>query len=326
MAKPIHVYQTYIRADVARVWQAITDPAFTARYFHAQRFESSLEPGTPYRFVGGDGTTSVEGTVVEADPPRRLVITWRVLYDVAAAEEPPSTVEWELAEAGDGLTKVTTIHRDLGRSPVTSAGVGDGWYWVLGSLKSLVETGEGLPRPDGPDAPIAPAAVAGAGEGVDEDGEDHRRHAVDANNSTWDLLGRDDLDADEADDLLGRAYAASYHWRRAARRGPENAARASWLVSRAHTALGHGELALHHADRCLAAVAAAGLEDFDLAYAREARARALACLGRPGEAAEELAAARAVPIADDEDRKIVVDDLAAGPWYGLATAGPTLDP
>ena len=116
-----------------------------------------------------------------------------------------------------------------------------------------------------------------------------------------------------------------HHWRRAARRGPENAARAAWLVSRAHVALGQGDAALYHADRSAAVVATAGLADFDLAYAHEARARALACLGRLEEAEAELAAARAVPIADDEDRQIVDGDLAAGPWFGLAAtaAGAT---
>jgi erythromycin esterase-like protein len=74
---------------------------------------------------------------------------------------------------------------------------------------------------------------------------------------------------------------------------------------------------LYHADRCAEHVAAAGLTDFDLAYAHEARARALACLGRLDEAAAELAAAREVLIADDEDRTIVEGDLATGPWYGL---------
>ena len=61
----------------------------------------------------------------------------------------------------------------------------------------------------------------------------------------------------------------------------------------------------------------AGLEDFDRAYAHEARARALACLGRVGEAAVELKAAHAVPIGDDEDRDILLGDLAAEPWYGV---------
>ena len=72
----------------------------------------------------------------------------------------------------------------------------------------------------------------------------------------------------------------------------------------------------------MAIVGDAGLADFDLAYAHEARARALACLGRSDEAADELAAARAVPIADAEDRAIIESDLAAGPWFGLPAAAP----
>ena len=67
----------------------------------------------------------------------------------------------------------------------------------------------------------------------------------------------------------------------------------------------------------MAACADAKLGDFDLAYAHEARARALACLGRRDEAVAERALAAAVPIADDEDREIVVADLAAEPWFGV---------
>ena len=311
MAKPMHVFQTYVRASAEQVWQAITDPEFTRRYFHAQRFESTLEPGSAYRFVGPDGEESVVGTIEEVERPRRLVMTWRILYDAEAAVEPPSRVEWELDDRGDGVTRVTTIHRDLGASPRTSESVGGGWYWVLGSLKSALETGDGLPRYSG-NQPAS--AVADA----EHDGDDHRRHAVDANNSAWELLDRgDDLTDEQADDLLARAYAAAHHWRRAAGAGPENAARASWLVSRAHSVLGQGDLALHHADRTASVVAASGLGDFDLAYAHEARARALACLGRLDEAAAERASARAVPIADDEDRKIFEADLDAAPWFGL---------
>lgn len=70
-------------------------------------------------------------------------------------------------------------------------------------------------------------------------------------------------------------------------------------------------------------MATAGLADFDLAYAHEARARALACLGRLGEARAERAAAQAVPVAGDEDRSIVESDLAAGPWFGLEESADT---
>jgi len=142
----------------------------------------------------------------------------------------------------------------------------------------------------------------------------HRRQAIDANNSVWELLDDETPDATE---LLSRAYAASYHWARAEGRAPENAARAAWLLSRCHVVLGHGNLALHHADECAAVVADADLRDFDLGYAHEARARALALLGRNAEAEVELTAARSVEIVDPEDRAIFDADLASPPWFAL---------
>ena len=142
----------------------------------------------------------------------------------------------------------------------------------------------------------------------------HRTQAIEANNSVWELF---DSDTPDTTELLSRAYAASYHWERAADRTPANAPRASWLLSRCHAVLGHGDLALHHADECAAAVAEAGLQDFDLGYSHEARARALAALGRTDEASAELAAARAVEIVSDQDRDVFESDLAAPPWFGL---------
>lgn len=153
------------------------------------------------------------------------------------------------------------------------------------------------------------------------DAATHRRLAIDANNSVWELLDGRVHSPEEVDELLSRAYAAAYHWQRAADRGPENAARASWLLSRCHVVLGHGELALHHADRTALVVDEAGLRDFDLGYAHEARARALACLGRLDEATRELELARSVEVADAEDRAIFDGDLAAEPWFGLAPSG-----
>ena len=317
MTAPRHIFQTFVRATPEAVWQAITDPEFTRRYFHRTAIESTFTAGAPVRYVLPDGHDAVAGEVVEVEPGRRLVMSWRVLYDTALAEEPPSTVEWIIAPGADGVTRVTTIHRDLALSPGTSASVGDGWPWILDSMKSLLETGAALEG----EPPTDAAGQADAGD--DAEGALHRRLAVDANNATWELLGTQDRTDDQVDDALERAYAAAYHWRRAARRGPEHAARAAWLVSHTHAVLGHGDLALHHADRAMALTRDAGLCDFDLAYAHEARARALACLGRHDEAAAELAAAHAVPVADPDDRAILVADLVAGPWYGLPTPTPT---
>jgi hypothetical protein len=148
---------------------------------------------------------------------------------------------------------------------------------------------------------------------TDDDATLHRAQGIAAFNSTWELLNRDDRSADEDEDMLRRAYASAYHWTRAAGRGPENEARALWLQSKVWRAVGDGERALHYADKCMAATLAAELVDFDLAYAHEARARALQLLGRDAEGAEAFAAAAAVPIADPEDAELVIADLGTWP-------------
>ena len=158
MTVPRHVYQIHIRASAEEVWQALTDPTFTRQYFHRTAIESTFIPGDPWRMTLPDGSEAACGVIEEADPPRRLVMTWQVRYDAAMAEEPPGRVEWLLTENGNGVTRVTTVHRDLGRSPLTSANVADGWHWVLDSLKSLLETGAGLEGTEAP-APVIDAAA-----------------------------------------------------------------------------------------------------------------------------------------------------------------------
>ncbi|MFZ9483478.1 MAG: hypothetical protein ACO3AV_11315 [Ilumatobacteraceae bacterium] len=148
----------------------------------------------------------------------------------------------------------------------------------------------------------------------------HRALAIEANNSTWDILGRPlgEIGQADAEEMTRRAYAAAYHWERAEGVGPVNSARADWLLAKVWIARANGEVALHHARRCLDVCGAEGLVDFDLAYAHEAMARALACRGSLDEAAEHRRLATAVPIAEADDREIVEADLAAGPWFGLA--------
>jgi tetratricopeptide (TPR) repeat protein len=149
--------------------------------------------------------------------------------------------------------------------------------------------------------------------GTEAEADRHRAQAVACHNATWDLLTRTDRTPDDDEDMLRTVYASAYHWARAARRGPENEARARYMQSKVWHALGDGAMALHYADRCMQTTVAAGLVDFDLAYAHEARARALHALGRTDEAAAAYTVAQQVPIADDEDRAIVEADLATFP-------------
>lgn len=294
-----HRYRLFIKATAEQLWQAITDPDFTERYFHETRFTSTLEPGSGVRYVW-NGEDQVVGDVVEVDPPHRLVITWRALYRAELAEEPPSRVEWTVTPAGDGLTRLDVVHGDLASSPHTWESVRDGWVWILDNLKTLLETGDVLPEASRDPIPATEETV----------GDWHRAEAIDANNSIWELLDRPDRTPADNEELLRRAYAAAYHWTRARGTGPENEARALYMIGKAHLAVGHPELGLEYGDECLAQCNEFGLVDFDLAYAHELRARGLAALGRAAESDAAWAAARAVPIADEEDRKILEADFA----------------
>ena len=140
----------------------------------------------------------------------------------------------------------------------------------------------------------------------------HRTMAIEANNSIWELLGRpaEERTRPDNEELLRRAYAAAYHWSRAAGAGPENEARALYMIGKAQLAVGQGALALEYGDECLAQCTEFGLVDFDLAYAHELRARGLAAVGRTDESAAEWERARAIPIADPEDQAILQADFA----------------
>ena len=311
MTSPKHIYETLIKAPVDRVWETITDPEYTRRYFFETALESSLEPGSAMRYVLPNGDTAIEGVIEDVETGRRLVMTWRVLYDPELEAEPPSRVEWMLAPASDdgSVTRVTLRHFDLGMSPATWANVKDGWITVLDGMKTLIETGDELGTINA--AEVTPTA--------DVDREHHRGLAVAANNSAWDLFDGRELNAGEIDDLLGRVYAAAYHWQRATSATSIQAARAAFMCSHAHAVAGHGEMALDRAHRCRALTEGAGGDalDFDHGYALVATARALACLGQTDEALAMRGEAQQLAIADAEDREIYQADVDAGPWFGI---------
>jgi uncharacterized protein YndB with AHSA1/START domain len=136
------IYQVFIKATPDAIWEAITTPSFTARYFHGARIE--LVDGA-YQSHGPDGSQWADEPVFECSPPRRLVHGWRSLYNDQLAVEPASRVTWEIEDAEEGVCKLTVTHDQLEHSPLTAGSVaGAGWMLVLSGLKTLLETGEPL--------------------------------------------------------------------------------------------------------------------------------------------------------------------------------------
>jgi uncharacterized protein YndB with AHSA1/START domain len=145
-AQSTQLYQLFIKASPERIWEAITTPEFTTRYFHGAYVDSTFEPGAAYNGYSSDRSQHwVDGEILEADPPRRLQHTWRSLYDPDSAGEPHSRVTWEIEPQENGTCLLTVVHDKLEDSPKTAESVsGTGWITVLSGLKTLLETGRPL--------------------------------------------------------------------------------------------------------------------------------------------------------------------------------------
>ncbi len=136
------VYQVFINATPESIWEAITKPEFTEKYFYGAQVDVTRDRVRTH-WAGVDKTGEVP--VAEFDPPRKLVHEWRSGYDAELAAESPSRVTWEIELQDGGLSLLTVVHDQLEDAPKTAESVsGPGWMLVLSGLKTLLETGKPL--------------------------------------------------------------------------------------------------------------------------------------------------------------------------------------
>jgi uncharacterized protein YndB with AHSA1/START domain/DNA-binding transcriptional ArsR family regulator len=141
--KPTFVYVTYIHATPERVWHALTDATLTAEYWGHSNV-SDWQAGSPWehRRTDGSGVADVVGTVLESDPPNRLVITFGESDGEPAGG--PSRVTFDI-EPHREIVRLTVTHEDLADQAEHDAAAA-GWPAVLANLKSRLETGHVLPQ------------------------------------------------------------------------------------------------------------------------------------------------------------------------------------
>ena len=143
MAESRFVYVTYIRTTPETLWRALTEPEFTKRIWAETWQECEWKEGSPWRLMIPDGRVGDSGEVLEIEPGRRLVVSWRNEFKPELRAEGYSRMTWEL-EPMDGAVKLTLLHEmDRPGSKLIDA-VSGGWPMILASLKSLLETGEPL--------------------------------------------------------------------------------------------------------------------------------------------------------------------------------------
>ena len=145
-AGPTHVYQVFIRTTADELWEAITNGDVTRQYYYGAAVESTWANGAPLAYKASGGETVIQGSVIEADRPRRLVHTFAAVWNPETADDKPSKVTWEIEPMGD-VCRLTLTHDDFGGDTATSRNVHMGWNPILSGLKTLLETGKPLEIP-----------------------------------------------------------------------------------------------------------------------------------------------------------------------------------
>lgn len=150
---PPFVSTTYIRTTPERLWQALTEPAFTRRYWGVA-LTSEWTPGAKVTWEQ-EGVTIADPAqvVLVSEPPRRLAYTWHTMTPefarsvglddelyVKVSAERRSQVTFVLEPVGD-LVRLTVTHDGFEPGSAVRRMVGEGWPRILSDLKSLLETG-----------------------------------------------------------------------------------------------------------------------------------------------------------------------------------------
>jgi DNA-binding transcriptional ArsR family regulator/uncharacterized protein YndB with AHSA1/START domain len=146
------VYTTYIRTTPERLWQAITDSAFSRQYM-GHGIDSDWVKGSTYAWVeAGVRIEHPDQVILEADPYRRLAFTFHTfvpeIKDYAPsltdetiatlASERRSRVAFHIEQDGDQV-RLTVIHDEFGPDSLVREMVSGGWPRKLADLKSGLE-------------------------------------------------------------------------------------------------------------------------------------------------------------------------------------------
>ncbi|HZK55320.1 MAG TPA: SRPBCC domain-containing protein [Desulfosporosinus sp.] len=134
------MYQIVIAASAEKVWEALTNPEVTQKFWFGRSVISDWKVGSVVSVVAPEGIVEAKGEVVEFQANKRLSYTWQSSKD---AIEEISTVVFELQEMGP-LTKLTIL-QDIDADKASFQQAAAGWTFILCGLKTFLETGTAMP-------------------------------------------------------------------------------------------------------------------------------------------------------------------------------------
>jgi uncharacterized protein YndB with AHSA1/START domain len=139
MSKSSFVYVTFIRTTPEKLWQALTEPEFTKQFWYGTWQDCDWKKDASWKIMMPDGRVADSGEVLEIEPNKRLVLSWRNEFSDLRAEG-YSRMTYLLEPQGELVRFTVTHEMDKLNSKFIEA-VSGGWPSIVSSLKSLLETG-----------------------------------------------------------------------------------------------------------------------------------------------------------------------------------------
>jgi uncharacterized protein YndB with AHSA1/START domain len=135
----------YIKAPADRIWQAITDGDETVRYYYGTRVSSTWQPGAPITYAYPDGSVAADGSVIDIEPGRRVVMSFHARWDPDIEAEGPMTMTWSI-EPGEGDEQPCRLTVTSAFTPgsKTEKEFSGGIVYIVSGLKSAIETGASM--------------------------------------------------------------------------------------------------------------------------------------------------------------------------------------
>lgn len=141
MAGDKFAYVTFIRTTPEALWEALTKPEFTRKYWFGVVMDSEWKVGSPWKMLYPDGTITDKGEILEYDPPKRIVMRWQNEFRPELKAEGFSRCVIEVEPVANAVKLSVTHMIDVEESKLITA-VSGGWPKILSNLKSLLETGD----------------------------------------------------------------------------------------------------------------------------------------------------------------------------------------
>lgn len=146
-SKPRNINRIAIKATLEQVWQALTDPAKTSKYWFNCSIRSTWEVGSSFELWNPEGKKQAEGLILAMEPPHKLVMSWKLHAFPETSIEAPSRITWEINPHPEfnSVTILTVVHDEFEQAQNTARIMDiNALPIVLSGMKTLLETGEML--------------------------------------------------------------------------------------------------------------------------------------------------------------------------------------